>query len=872
MDDNEIIETHRIFDYILHVNDGFLWQDVLRSIGGGLVITLTWLNTLLEEIVAKIITFNDFYSTGAMGEFMEVARPLIWGVFFIALLVLGFQFITNKIERRNEVLLNVILAVCFIVVIPDLMSKMGEVLNIGINHMNPESETLAGNVIKSNVADVLYYAENDFQFSSSKRGDDGLPPRPANREESSIGTTDFTYANRLSNSSALRIPYLQKLDLHADDGWIFKEDWVKELSDEAKEVLKTKSMPTGVGEGYQVEEMEKNAIPMTKIGRETYYRYHVNWLPLIATLLITTIALGISIIKIGRAVFDLAFHQIFGMFVAASDLTGGQRTKKVIIEIMNTYVVIFIMMLLLQVFMMFTTWANGLKGEIGTFGLILLLIAGAWAVIDAPDIIQRQLGIDAGLRSGWQSLMGAYAATKAVGAAGKGAVNAGKGIKDKMLGSSEKDGFNKSQSNIVKSPVKDMNGKPSEEKNNLKQGSKASVPTMPGSGELNEGVATSNQSQSSLSDLDKASTIAATMDEMGDTALEKENITPVPPTPNTNQPVNTKGNGNENEKVTPTSNISSQKANTPSQNKSQQTGKGNTSEGTNSTGKGAITGFTESGQSITPMPSMSASESSENKDLQTPIQRQETTPIPATSSSQGGEAVISPSSKQGVNKGSQQTAKPVPGEKVGKKAGQMANKNVQMGSQTAKQAAVTPTTGGTIQDSRQSVAPVPGESVNKKGGQVTKKDVQIGNQVAKQAPVTSTTGGTTKDSQQSAKPIPAKTVDVQGASQASAKQHHVSIGNSSQSNIGQSTTSSTSVSTGNGNNLVKTTTQSQQTVTVTKNNATTPQNQTDSSGSSSTNRSVHKLKSDIENISNNGLSLGQNIRRYNNKNDQGSDS
>src|SRR5699024_4547417 len=49
---------------------------------------------------------------------------------------------------------------------------------------------------------------------------------------------------------------------------------------------------------------------------------------------------------------------------------------------------------------------------------------GAWALIDAPDIVQRTLGIDAGLRSGWQAMAGAYAGTKIAGA---GATMAGKG-------------------------------------------------------------------------------------------------------------------------------------------------------------------------------------------------------------------------------------------------------------------------------------------------------------------------------------------------------------------------------------------------------------------------------------------------------------
>ncbi|MEC1177263.1 hypothetical protein P9B03_02100 [Metasolibacillus meyeri] len=434
MSDQEIIEQHKILDSILHVNDGFMWQDVLRAFGGFIVSSLSWFNRIIETIVTKFITLNDFYKTGAVGEFMDKARPFIWVVFFVALVVLGFQFMFNKIEKRNEVLLNIVMALCFIVIIPDLMSNIQKIVGAGIEEIKPKNESLANNMIKSNVADLLYYAEKNFEFANgTSRGDANTPPRPFNKENNT-GTPDYTYANRFSATSNLNIPYTQKLDLHEDDGWIFKADWVKGLSSSTKEVLKHKSVPTGVGNGYQVEELAKNKIRGTEIGRETYYRYHVNWFTLIITLLITNLALAITAIKIGRSIFDLAFHQIFGVFIAASDLTGGQRTKKVFVEIVNTFVVMVVMIALLQLFILFTTWANSWRYEIGTLGVIILLIAGAWALIDAPDIVQRQLGIDAGLRNGWQAMMGAYAASKvasggakAIGDAAKKTVSTGAG-------------------------------------------------------------------------------------------------------------------------------------------------------------------------------------------------------------------------------------------------------------------------------------------------------------------------------------------------------------------------------------------------------------------------------------------------------------
>ncbi|MEC1305961.1 pLS20_p028 family conjugation system transmembrane protein [Lysinibacillus capsici] len=526
MEDNEIIEKHKILESILHVSDGFLWQDVFRALGSGIIYTLSWLNQLLEDIVTKIITLNDFYATGAMGEFMDKARPLIWIVFFIALVVLGFQFMLNKVEKRNEILLNIVMAVCFIVIIPDLMSNMQKIIGVGIEQMNPENETLASNMIKSNVADVLYYAEHDFQFASSTRGDESSPPRPASKENSSVGTTDYTYANRFSDSSALHIPFLQKLDLHEDDGWLFKEDWVKQLSDESKEVLKTKSVPTGVGDSYQVEELQDNAVPMTKIGRETYYRYHVNWLSLIVSLLVTSIALGITVLKIGRAIFDLAFHQIFGMFIAASDLTGGQRTKKVLVEMVNTFVVIFIMTGLLQLFVLFVNWANGLKTDIGMFGVVILMIAGAWALIDAPDIVQRMLGIDAGLRNGWQAMMGAYAGGKALTAGAQALKNVAQKGAATVAGGA----------NMAKRTVEGMRTEtPSE------VGKRTSVPAIPGSGDVktmpksDEHHSNSTMGGTSASDSIPSSGESDGLNAYDQIAVTSQDYEPIPSSNNSNQ-------------------------------------------------------------------------------------------------------------------------------------------------------------------------------------------------------------------------------------------------------------------------------------------------------------------------------------------------
>ncbi|WP_121639549.1 pLS20_p028 family conjugation system transmembrane protein [Virgibacillus sp. Bac330] len=411
-DKKDLLPKYEQLESILNISDGWLWNDLVRAFLWGLVKMLVFVNNMMENIVHKVVLFNDFYESPGMEKVMDVIKPLVFGVFVISVFVLGILFMLNKIEKRHEVLMNVLLAVGIIVVIPVLMTEMNKMVGYGLGWMQQTGDkTLAGGIIKSNVADLKYYEEKGFRVAgkgSDYIGDESTPPRPIDKDKSTVGTSDYTYANRLSTGN----PSL----------------YIIEKMDSDNEILKNKAVPTGNGDSKKVAELRDRQIVTTELGKESYYRYHVNWGVLFFSLIVTSVALAITVIKIGRAVFDLAFHQIFGMFVATTDLTGGQRTKKVLMEIVNTFAVIFIMVVLLKMFIIYSNWVNTLKPDIGSIGVVLMLVAGAWALIDAPDIVQRLMGIDAGLRSGWQAMMGAYAGTKLAGGAAKGAGKVAGGV------------------------------------------------------------------------------------------------------------------------------------------------------------------------------------------------------------------------------------------------------------------------------------------------------------------------------------------------------------------------------------------------------------------------------------------------------------
>src|SRR5699024_5700714 len=134
---------------------------------------------------------------------------------------------------RNEVLMNVLIAVSVIVILPTMMSMMDDLLNEGVSALD-EPGTLSDNVLKRNIADVRYYVDSGFNYANGSNeetvaGNENLLPHPPDSQNKNIGTTNYTYGNELENPDSIEVN--EKLDIYEDDGWISwtTEPWVENL-------------------------------------------------------------------------------------------------------------------------------------------------------------------------------------------------------------------------------------------------------------------------------------------------------------------------------------------------------------------------------------------------------------------------------------------------------------------------------------------------------------------------------------------------------------------------------------------------------------------------------------------------------------------
>src|SRR5699024_7651127 len=163
------------------------------------------------------------YDSSDMNGFIDVLQPLAIGLFVVSVTVLGFMFMLNKVEKRNEIIMNVLIAISVIVILPRLMGMMEDLLHKALDSVEADG----------NISDLKYYLDSDFNYADGLNkdtvmGDENTLPHPPHQTVKDIGTSNYYYANQLKNPDLIDVT--EKLDIYEDEGWFSwtTEDWVKE--------------------------------------------------------------------------------------------------------------------------------------------------------------------------------------------------------------------------------------------------------------------------------------------------------------------------------------------------------------------------------------------------------------------------------------------------------------------------------------------------------------------------------------------------------------------------------------------------------------------------------------------------------------------
>ncbi|WP_214721980.1 pLS20_p028 family conjugation system transmembrane protein [Exiguobacterium sp. s192] len=376
------------FQDLLSISD--LVSDALRSVGWLFVRGLSFIIDGLEQITNDILLLKTFFNNPQVVEFVQTIQPFLYVILAGSFLFTGYLMIFQKKFDREGFLINLFITLLVLGLLSPTMIKTSEFTDTAITSFNQggmyenQDHTLSQSVLQKNVHDLVEYDKTAFEDTKIK-GPNSVP------------------ASQIKN-----------IDIND----VFDSDEYR-LSKEGEDISQNKLAWNG---------KEMTDIELDQSGVEWnnqyYYRYHPNWLTILVTLGVMGFTLFSIAYKLARLSFELAFNYVLAILVAPADLHSGQKTKKVIQSILNTFLVIILIFVSIKLYTIGTAYlADTLDG----LAYLIALIAFSAALIDGPNMVERLFGIDAGLKRGWGVALGAYAVGK--GTAKVGARVAGQTMK-----------------------------------------------------------------------------------------------------------------------------------------------------------------------------------------------------------------------------------------------------------------------------------------------------------------------------------------------------------------------------------------------------------------------------------------------------------
>lgn len=384
MGDNEVVNKLQEFTDILSLST--LVLDALRSMGWILIRGLAVLIDGLEKVTDSILLTKTFFNNSQVVEFVSTIQPFLYVLLAASFLFTGYLIIFQKKFDREGFLINLFITLLILGLLSPTMTQVSEFSDTAIDFTtqnsgeNSSSESISNQILRENIHDLIEYDRNDFS---------GLEGEALN---------------------SLPQSHLRNIDINE----VFDSNEFR-LGSTGEQISQSKL--TWNGETMGTSKLDQGGVEWNN---QYYYRYQPNWLTIFVTLGIMGFTLFSIAYKLARLSFELAFNYVLAILVAPADLHSGQKTKKVIQSILNTFLVIILIFVSIKLYTIGTAYlAETLDG----FAYLIALIAFSVALIDGPNMVERLFGIDAGLKRGWGVALGAYAAGKGVTSAGAHAVS-----------------------------------------------------------------------------------------------------------------------------------------------------------------------------------------------------------------------------------------------------------------------------------------------------------------------------------------------------------------------------------------------------------------------------------------------------------------
>ncbi|WP_041847238.1 pLS20_p028 family conjugation system transmembrane protein, partial [Caldibacillus thermoamylovorans] len=377
---------------------------------------LYMITSAIEGLIPESLNLLNFLDdSGMQGLFKAIINDLVSVLMILTIVYLGFKTVIAK-EPPNfkSVGVNIFLSAFLILGLPSLMDTMEDVslkfYDATQKAGNNSSANLSWNLIQNNTADLMYAADKGFDLIENDS--DGTGSKNALTPE-----TFFV----VDLSEVITPKVIDKID----------------SPDSSIKSLKYKLSTDSNGK-YTATEIDGGVLSFFSDSFDPgYFRYPAKFLPIIAGLIALVVAYIFTIFVFASTALEIGFKQVLAPIIFATDLETGQRTKMVVKDIGNAFMLIAFTGLSFRLYTMFLSFLG--SSNINILIYVTAMIAATFILIKGSSTIMRYFGVDVGLKDGFAQIAGAFAIGRSTAHVGKSLRNLTKSGKKNDSPNSNKD-------------------------------------------------------------------------------------------------------------------------------------------------------------------------------------------------------------------------------------------------------------------------------------------------------------------------------------------------------------------------------------------------------------------------------------------------
>ncbi|MCB5816214.1 hypothetical protein LIQ96_12760 [Lacticaseibacillus paracasei] len=377
------IEYLEKFQPVLHkatwINDGLRW------IGWQIIRMLANLADGLTSMYSQAFKLIDFWNSKDVSGFVAAYQPIFWVLCTLGIAWVGFMMIYRTKTDFHQKINNLMVALFIFIGLGTLTSTLSGLVVAGVGTSLQKARP-AVSIVSNNMTDLMRVNNDGWK---------SLSPNPS----TSIKTIDDV--NNLDINETL------------DTGNTLLNHAGSKLNATGNEIMSHQLTMGGDGK-YQLRDMKAFFHDIA------YYRYSFHPYLTFFELFAFTIAIILVIIKVFVSIMEIGFITMLAQGMALSDIDSGKRNLALIQKLRDTFIVLFLTSVMLQLFTFWTSALANPANQQSPVAQCFGIIAGAMFLINGPNIVTSLFGMDGGARGIGATLVGGAMGLRAAGGLGRG--------------------------------------------------------------------------------------------------------------------------------------------------------------------------------------------------------------------------------------------------------------------------------------------------------------------------------------------------------------------------------------------------------------------------------------------------------------------